>query len=278
MASLQELRKRLKSIRTTGQLAAAMRTAATAKYARLGKLRADFTPYAEACRDMLAQLGGSGVPHPEDAEMPGRDCVIVLGGNRGMCGGFNAELTRFLDAELQKFDDPIVLVCGRKPAAHLRERGVTAEEFSVSDVPAYDEIKSAADRLLSLYGAGEAGRVFAVWQRFGNMLTQIPTARRLLPEEDEARETGTDAPLLYLPDRETIGAQLAISCFEAQLFGLAVECALGAQAATLMAMRSACDNADEAAADLEVRINRRRQAEVTSGVIETASGNIHTDT
>ena len=273
MASLQELRKRLRSIQSTGQLAGAMRTAATAKYARVSRVREEFSPYADACRDMLRMLGSGGIAR-ECGAPSDRACFVVFGGNRGLCGGFNAELIRFLDAALENCaETPLLLVCGKKAAAHLRERGVPFEEYSVSDVPSYDEIKPVAARLRSAYVTGEAGRVTVLYQSFKNMLTQLPAAERLLPGEEA--EGAEEAPLLlFLPDRETIGGQLAVSCLDARLFGLALENASGAQAATIMAMRSACDNAAESAANLEITINRRRQAEVTSSVIETASGSL----
>lgn len=273
MAGLQELRKRLRSIQTTGQLAGAMRTAATAKYARLGKARGDFAPYAEACREMLRTLGGAGIACGGDRSAP-RDCVIVMGGNRGMCGGFNAELMRLLDEELAGLCDPVILVCGRKAAAHLREKGVSFTEWPVSDVPRYEEVKAVSEKARGLFAAGEVTGVYVVFQRFQNMLTQIPEVRKILPEEAGSEEIPEpETRPLMLPDRETIGGTLAVSCFDAQLFETALENALGAQAATLMAMRSACDNAEAAASELEIAINRRRQAEVTSSVIETASGN-----
>lgn len=272
MAGLHELRKRLRSIRTTGQLAGAMRTAATAKYAKLTKARGDFAPYAEACCEMLRTLGGAGTVSAAEAAVP-RDCVIVMSGNRGLCGGFNAELLRLLGERLPGFRDPILLVCGKKAAAHLREKGIDFAEYPVSDVPRYEEVRAVSERARALYGAGEVSGVFVVYQRFRNMLTQIPEAVRILPEDDGGESGGEDVQLLFLPDRDTIGAALAVSCFDAQLYDMALENALGAQAATLMAMRSACDNAEAAASDLEIMINRRRQAEVTSSVIETAAGN-----
>ena len=271
MASLQELRKRLRSIQSTGQLASAMRTASTAKYARVSRAREDFTPYAEACRDMLRMMGGGGVSRETDADDDGRECIVVFSGNRGLCGGFNAELLRFLDERIAAADDPLLLVCGRKAAAHLREQGVPFEEFEASDLPTYEEIHPLAERLRRAYVSGEAATVTVVYQFFKNMLTQIPRAERILPEED-SRERGEDDSLLYLPDRDTIAEQLAVSCLDAEVYEFALVNASGAQAATIMAMRNACDNAQASAAELEITINRRRQAEVTSSVIETASG------
>jgi len=272
MASLQELRKRLRSIQSTGQLAGAMRTAATAKYAKVSRVRDEFTPYARACRDMLRLLGAAGIEREAELTAP-RDCLVILGGNRGLCGGFNAELLRYLDEELKKHESPLLLVCGRKAALYLRERGVPFEDYPLSDVPTYDEIRPLVKRLRELYVTGKVERVLVVYQSFRNMLTQIPATEQLLPESEPDGEESYTQPL-FLPDRETIGAQLAVSCVDAQMFDLALENSAGAQAATIMAMRSACDNAEASAADLAITINRRRQAEVTSSVIETASGSV----
>ena len=273
MAGLQELRKRLRSIRSTGQLAGAMRTAATAKYARLNRVRGDFSPYAQACEDMLRHLGGSGIRR-ETEEIRRRDAVVLMSSNRGLCGGFNAELFRyFSQREAQGEEPPLLLVCGKKAAAWLREQGLEAEEHLLSDVPSFDETKALSHRLRELYMTGEAERILVIYQSFHNMLTQVPTQRQILPGP-QLREGKPDLELLYLPDRETIGEQLAVSCMDTAVHNLALENAAGAQAATLVAMRSACDNAEASAAKLEITINRRRQAEVTASVIETAAGNL----
>ena len=273
MAGLQELRKRLRSIRSTGQLAAAMRTAATAKYARLNRVRGEFSPYARACEDMLHHLGSAGVRR-ETEEIRRRDAVVLMSSNRGLCGGFNAELFRFFAQREQHGEEPpLLLVCGKKAAGWCREQGLETEEHILSDVPDYAEAKALAERLRELYVTGQAERILVVYQSFHNMLTQVPAERQLLPEPGLTAGTA-DRQLLSLPDRETIGDSLAVSCMDAAVYGLALENAAGAQAATLVAMRSACDNAEASAAKLEITINRRRQAEVTASVIETASGNL----
>ena len=272
MATLQELRKRLRSIQSTQQLASAMRTASTVKFSKVNRIHGNFGPYAKACRDMLAHLGSAGIPR-ETEDVSSRDAVVVFSGNRGLCGAFNTELFRFLDQTLADMDSPLLLASGRKAASHLRELGRVYEEFPLPDVPDYQDIKPLANRIRSLYTSGQANRVLAVYQHYENTLIQKPQLRQLLPESGipEGRD---DASLLYFPDRATIGAQLAVSCLDAQVFDLAMENASGAQAETLVAMSSACDNAEATAADLEITINRRRQAEVTASVLETATGNL----
>lgn len=273
MASLHALRKRLRSIRSTEQLASAMRTAATAKYARVNKVRAEYAPYADACRDMLSLLGDAGIARHTEA-VPNRRAYILLSSNRGLCGGFHAELFRFFADILAKEDSaPLLLSGGRKAASHLKEKYGDAEVFPVSDIPTFEEARALSERVRSLYESGEVSEVHIVYQRFRNMLIQTPAVQRLLPGSGE--KGAEDENLLYLPDRAAISERLAISCLDAQIYSLLLENASGAQAATLMAMRSACDNAAETAAKLEISINRQRQAQVTASVIETASGNLH---
>ena len=270
MAGLQELRKRLRSIRSTGQLAGAMRTAATAKYARLNRVRGDFSPYAQACEDMLRHLGGSGIRR-ETEEIRRRDAVVLMSSNRGLCGGFNAEFLRFAEPLLRgEAQSTLLLVGGRHTAGALRELGFTPEEFPLSDVPAYGEIHAIAERAKALYTSGKAESVLVLYQRFQNMMLQIPARQQLLPEEGAA--AGAGEPPLLLPDADTIRAGLGESDMEGRIYSLALENAAGAQAATVMAMRSAGENAQNTARELELTINRRRQAGVTASVIETASG------
>jgi len=271
MAGLQELRKRLRSVQATGQLSAAMSTAATAKYAKVSRVRGDFDAYAQECERMLALLGSRGLPRAA-AETAKRDCLVILGGNRGLCGGFNLELLRFLEDMLSGAETPPLLICcGKIASAWLREKGLAAEEILLPDVPAYSDVRALSDRLRQVYDRGEAERVIALYQHFQNMMVQKPQTAQLLPPPESPAASGEDS-VLYLPDRESISAQLAEQCFHARVFSLALENAAGAQAATVLAMRSASDNAEKSAAELQITINRRRQAEVTSGVIETASG------
>jgi F-type H+-transporting ATPase subunit gamma len=273
MAGLQQLRKRLKSIRSTGQLAEAMRTASTIKYTRVSKARAEFTPYAEGSAAMLSQLGRFGICREAD-NVKTQNCLVLFGSNRGLCGGFNGELFRFLDTVLaEEKEKPLLISCSRKASAYCREHGLEFEEQALSDVPTYEETHALCERLSTLYTTGEVNAVRLVYQSYQNMLMQTPVDRQILPDPDIHEGENTDG-ILYLPSSAAIGSRLAVTCLNNEVFAVALDNASGAQAATLMAMRSACDNAAKSAASLETTINRRRQAEVTASVIEIASGNL----
>lgn len=273
MAGLRELRKRLKSIRTTGQLAGAMRTAAAAKYSRLTAALSGCAPYAAACQKMLAQAGYTALTRAADAGK-GRPCLVVLSGNRGLCGGFNTELTSFFSSLCgETTQPPLLIACGKIAAAYCAEKGLaTKQTFPLSDIPSFTEAQALSGCVRALYESGEAASIVFVYQKFVNMLTQTPVRRQLLPPPEDG-ERAENADTLFLPDHETVRSSLAATCLDAEIYAMALENAAGAQAATLMAMRSAYDNATESAAKLEITINRRRQAEVTASVIETASEN-----
>ena len=256
MAGLQQLRKRLKSIRATGQLAEAMRTAATIKYSRVSKVREEFTPYAGGSADMLSLLGRFGICREADRISP-KNCLVLFGSNRGLCGGFNAELFRFVDRALAAEDEtPHIISCSRKASAYLREHSLAYEEFILSDVPDYEETHALCEHLKKLYTTGAVNRVRLIYQSYRNMLSQEPTDRQILPDP-ESHKTANPDGILYLPSPAAIGARLALTCLNNEVFAAALDNASGAQAATLMAMRSACDSATESAAKLETTINRR---------------------
>ena len=289
MPSLRDLKKRLQSVKTTGQLAGAMRTAATAKYARAsGKLTA-FAPYAGAARELAALAeaaadGGRAKPQrkrprgdePSAEATPSKPAIVLLSGNRGLCGGYNHELFNYFSEVLKRCPEPrMIITCGRMAKEFCEGRGMELyRSFTLSDVPTFDEARTIACALRELYGAGEVSSVDIVYQRFVNMLKQQPDMRRFLPltegdgEEAEAPEGDT----LFIPDAETVRKLLADRFLAIDLYSLLLSCASGAQAATLMAMRSAYDNANASAKQLEMSINRLRQAKVTESVIETSSG------
>lgn len=272
MAALRELRKRLKSVRATGQLAGAMRTVAAAKFSRANAARTAGEPYVALCRELVALAGAPAPEEPAAGVAAGPRCAVLLSSNRGLCGGFNTELMAlFFERYRQADPRPLVIACGRMAAAFCREKGIPVErEFTLSDIPTFAETHALTACLRRLYEDGAVSGVDLYCQRYGNMLRQTPACEPLLPPEAGEEGCAHDG-FLFLPDRETVSALLARRGLDEAVFSLALEHAAGAQAATLMAMRNAFDNAEQSALELETTINRRRQAQVTASIIETAA-------
>ncbi len=270
MASLRELRKHLKSINTTEQLAGAMKTVSAAKFSRISAVLEGYKPYADACRDMMERFGTSLAEVLPCKNPDAPDCYVVIAGNRGLCGGYNILLLDYADEILSNAERPYRLIaCGKMAASHYEK---TADEvFLFPDVPDYDACMSFCEHLRTAYTAGEISSVHLIYQSFVNMLTQTPVTYRLLPLSDapvgwELSEDDT----LYVPDRATVLKSACLNCVNSALYSIILESSAGAQAATLMAMRSAYDNAQESSAALETVISRKRQSEVTASVLETA--------
>ncbi len=277
MASLRELRKHLASVEMTGQMAGAMKTAAAVKFSRVSAVMETFSAYASACSALRERFGaalGTVLP-PANPDAP--PCYVLLGANRGLCGGYNIELYDYADRILSEAGERILIAAGRHAAAHFRERGGEPEAvFELPDAPAPSDAEPILDAALDLYREGRASSVVLVWQRFVNTLTQVPSSFVLLPLDKTGGETGgrdTAPEPLYLPDRETVLLTAAEACVRAEFLTRVFEASAGHQAATLTTMRSACDNAEETAAALTADISHKRQSEVTSSVIETSGGN-----
>lgn len=269
MATLRELRKRLKSIRTTGQLAGAMRTVATAKYAKVSAVKYGFTRYASRLAE--AELTAGSVPREDmpEASEKGKPVYVLMSGNRGLCGGYNHELFQFFTSIIKEEEEPLIVTCGRMARDFCSEKKLPViREFPVSDVPSFGEARDASVFLTELFDKGFASEVIFISQRFYNMLRQKPEKLRFLPAEEGADE-GPTGETLFIPDRETVVRELRPLTLAAKTYDVLLGVASGAQAATLMAMRSAYDNAETSSQSLETAINRMRQAQVTAEMIET---------
>ena len=280
MASLRELRKHLASVEMTGQMAGAMKTAAAVKFSRISAVMETFSVYAAACarlRDRFGDELGTVLPAENPAAPP---CYVILGANRGLCGGYNIELYEYADSLLRDAGDFRLIVTGRHAAAHFRDRGTEPDAvFTLPDSPEPADAEPVLEAALTLYREGQVSSVVLVWQRFVNTLNQLPSSFVLLPvntvrEHSEAGETDfLRHPPLYVPDRTTVLHAAAEACVRTDFISRVLEAGAGHQAATLITMRSACDNAEETAAALTADISHKRQSEVTSSVIETSGGN-----
>ncbi len=265
MATLSDLQKRLRGIQTICQLAGAMRTVSSAKLARLNAVNYAFSPYAQGCRDLLRASGAAISPAAGGED---KTLIVLLSGNRGLCGSYHNELFAFLHS-LPEAGDALYITAGNMASAHLKERGIPIlEEYPISDVPEYSQAEAIADRILSMYTSGAVNRVLFVYSESVNALVQRPGCQELLP----GQASGETQDLLWLPDPNTVHQGLAEFCLYAQVYSLLLNSAMGVQGATLTSMRSAYDNGKESAMELETAIHRQRQTKVTASVIETSSG------
>ena len=269
MAALQVLRKRYKSIQATADMCSAMKTASSVKYAKISKVLANIEAYSRACDDTLALFGDAVLSRRTETVKPG-NCLVLISNNRGFCGGFNGELHRFFESKLAEEQlPPQLIVFGQKGAAFCKGKGIDFESMPLEDIPSYSDAEALTAKLFELYASGEVNKVILIYQHFENMMTQTPTAETILPHPHS--NDAEEKEMLFLPDRQTALQTPAMYCLINSVYGILLGHCAGIQAATSIAMRSACDNADKSLEKLEILINRIRQSEVTNSVIETSS-------
>lgn len=270
MSGIPILKKKLKSIRATGKLSRAMKTVSAVKFSRLNTLCKTYSLYAEQYRFFYQESAPFNASDTESTYADA-DCVIVMGSNRGFCGGFNIDIISFARDVLSHMEHPFHLIaCGAQAARMLTEScRVPDAQFIWDDIPSFSECDSLTAYLSDLIGDKKDFRVKVIYPKYHNTMSQVPKAE-LLTLNGKTLSSENDG-ILWIPDRNTVLSNILKNGFRTLLYGMILETALGAQAATLMTMRSAYDTAEEYCDALEREIHRKRQSEVTADVIETSS-------
>ena len=292
MASLKDMRNRIASVKATRKITKAMQMVAAAKLRRAQEAATAARPYAERMDRVLANLNKR-VVNKEGASPllvgTGKDDVhmlVVMTAERGLCGGFNANIAKLAraDAIRLRADGKTVKIVtvGRKGADNLRRdlgrsiverrdlRGVRQVSFS--------DAEEIAKKLLAMFEAGEFDVATLYFAEFKSVIAQKPTALQLipakLPEEKvaPADKATAEAVYEYEPDEETILGYLLTRNIATQLFRGLLENAASEQGARMSAMDSATRNAGEMINKLTIKYNRQRQANITKELIEIISG------
>lgn len=266
MPTVQSLKKKLNTIRSTTKLTRAMKTASTVKYAKISGIYAEYEKYAGEYLNLYRKHRGefNSVYPCVNADAP--CCYVVIASNRGMCGSFNTELFTFFSGLEEK---GIIISCGKKAEEYFERKGIKTEKnFVFDDMPSHEQVKELFQYICTMLADGKISSVKTVYPKYTNMIKQKPVCRDLFTFDEGKIESNE---LIFVPDRETVIKNTAEKIFLSVLYKRVLETALGAQAATLTTMRSAYDTACEYSAKLETEMNRKRQSQVTADVIEISS-------
>lgn len=267
MPSIQSLKKQLRGIRSTQKLTKAMKTIATVKFSKLNTAYNQYSEYGRQCKKMFDLYSQSFVDSICKADSDAPVAVIVMASNKGLCGSFNSELLNFAHEELSKFENYVLIACGKKAINFFKSKKIPLEkEYILSDIPSYEESSLIIDELSALRKCGKVSDVYLIYPKYTNIMRQTPVTHELF----SSKNNDDNDSVLFVPDRNTIVEKTAKTVFHAMFFGYVLESALGAQAATLMTMRAAYDTATQYRFLLESLINRKRQSAVTADVIETS--------
>ena len=290
MASVQDIKRRVRSVRNTWKITKAMELVAAARLRR-AQMRIDaMRPYADRMLELVsgtARAAGSVRAIPLLQRRDVRTVAIVpLTGDRGLAGPFNGQIMRralALERDLRGEGAEIRwLVTGKKGRSSLsfRRYELTAAWTGFSDRPAYTDAQAIAHRLAELYTAGEIDRAVVVYNQFVSPLVQRVTEQDVLPiSEDLFRRDGDDrsrdaltGDFIYEPEPEEILARLVPVYLETELYRALLESAASELGARMSAMRNATKNAGELIDRLTLEMNRARQAEITQEILEVVAG------
>ena len=293
MASLQDLRRRISSVRNTRKITKALELVAGARLRRAQTRSEEMRPYADRMQELMIGTARAASSFRNLALLQQRDEVrrvafVAVTGDRGLAGPFNGqvlrrafELERHARAEGQEV---AWLVVGRKGASTLRFRRyeLTGQWAGFSEKPTYHDAQAIGHRLAELYEAEEVDRVVLVYNRYESALVQRVTTTDLLPirEEvlvgEEAAETeehgGVRGDFIYEPEPEEILQRLLPVYLETEIYRALLESAAAFLASQMTAMRNASKNAGELIDSLTLSLNRARQAEITQEILEVVAG------
>ena len=211
-----------------------------------------------------------------------RIAVATITADRGLAGGFNAQvLRRTVRLRDDLSGEKVQVASGRKAVSFFRFRGVELKETytGFSDSPTYEKAREIGQALVGLFDDEEADEVYLVYNRFETALTQRPVVTRLLPvaqeeEEDDGEDNnGSDASYFeYVPDAETVLKKLVPRYVETMIWQALLESSAGEHGARMTAMKNATDNANDLASNLTLQMNKARQSQITQEILEIVSG------
>lgn len=287
MATGKEIRGKIKNFESTKKITKAMEMISVSKMRKAQERMRAARPYAEKVRDIAANLGQANPEyvHPfmksNDAKVAG---FIVVTTDKGLCGGLNTNILRAVTNKLRELQgqgqSAEVVAIGGKGLGFLSRIGakVVSHVTQLGDKPHLDKLIGPVKVLLDAYQRGEVNAVYVCYTKFINTMRQEPVVQQLLPLsqqqlEAEAKESGAHSwDYIYEPDAQSVIDDLLVRYVEALVYQSVAENMASEQAARMVAMKAATDNAGNVISELKLVYNKTRQAAITKELSEIVSG------
>jgi F-type H+-transporting ATPase subunit gamma len=291
MATVQDIKRRVRSIRNTRKITRALELVAAAKLKRAQSRIEDMRPYADRMLELMAGTARAstsirGLPLLQTHEPEQTVAIVPLTGDRGLAGAFNSQILRralALERRLRGEGKQVRWVgVGRRGVGSLRFRRLelAGEFIGFTDQPRYADAQAIAHRVAELYTEGEVDRVIVVYNHFESALVQTVTEQQILPlsegllesDEEERHDDAMRGDFIFEPEPEQILERLLPVYVETELYRALLESAASEHGARMTAMRNASKNAGELIDTLTLAMNRARQAEITQEILEVVAG------
>jgi F-type H+-transporting ATPase subunit gamma len=286
MATQQDIKRRIRSVNNTKKITKAMELVAASRLRRAQARIEALRPYADRMQQLMVDVAAATAEIGDQPLLQRREvrrvAVVALTGDRGLAGGFNANVVRRSLEMARDYRasgcEVTWLVIGRRGASSLRFRRqeIATAYTGITDRPSYPDAQAVAKRVSELYAASEIDRVMLVYNHFISPLTQRLDELELLPVPETAL-TGEEAvkiegSYIYEPDAKVILSELIPTYLEITIFRSMLESTASEHGARMTAMRNASDNAGSLIDQYTLQMNRARQAEITQEILEVVAG------
>ncbi len=289
MAKARALDKRRKSIKNIRKITRTMELIATARFKKAMDRAHAATAYTQRITALVADLAKSGleVSHPllEARDETKHALLLVITGNRGLCGGYNSNVQRAALARYRELKVSVpqttLEISGKRGIASFKFREIVPDESFThfEDKPSYEQVELLANRYLDDFATGKIDRLDVAYTRFEGIARQAATVETLLPlgslagtnADAETPSTG-ETQYEFLPSAQSILEEVVPASFKVKLFKCFLDAAVSEQIARMVAMKAATENADKIIKKLSMTYNRARQSQITGEIMEVLGG------
>ncbi|MSR43978.1 MAG: ATP synthase F1 subunit gamma [Phycisphaerales bacterium] len=295
MAQIREIKKRMVAVRTIQRITKTMQMIATAKFTAALQRSKATRPYTQRIRELVAEVAAAAgdVVNPllggrvlgGGGKAVGKEVLLVVSSDRGLCGAYNGSVLRTAMAEIRRRRaekrEMIVETAGKKAVSYFRFQKIdVAERHAFGDKPSFAEVAALADRYMADYTAGKVDAVYVAYMRFVSTSRQVPEIMQLLPLvqvlpvalQGGQAVKGATTVYEYRPSAEALLNELLPKSVKVSLFQAMNDAIVSENVMRMVAMKAATDNAGGLGRTLKRNFNRARQAKITTELTEIVSG------
>ena len=277
MASLQDIRRRIKSLKSIQQITNAMNMVATSRLRKAKEAAVANKPYADKMAQVVSDIAANAgdFSHPLlEVRQEGKKLILVMASDKGLAGAYASNAFKEAVAGIEDKSNTEIVAVGRKTDAFFRNRDyeVAKSYIGISERPSYDDAKEIAVDLISRFVSGEVKEISMVYTRFVSAISCVPETVQLLPFGNLAGQGGTHAEYIYEPDAQSVLGYMLPQYLVTTIYAALLQAAASELSSRMNAMSNATDNAQELIAKLDLHYNKVRQAGITREITEIVGG------
>ncbi len=282
MASMRDIKRRRSSIQSTGQITKAMKLVSTVKLQKAKGRAEESKPYFNHLYQTISAIFAKASPEVRakytSHKSGAKKAIIVLTSNRGLAGGYNANVVKMvMNCGIPK-EELLIYAVGRKGRDTLRRRGyeIVKDYSEAMNSPLYSDASDISQDVMEAFEEGVIGEIYIAFTVFRNTVSQIPTMLKLMPTDDKLGDgmenDGAAALMNFEPGAEETLRMIIPKYVSGEIYGAMVESLASENGARMQAMDNATNNADEMISKLSLQYNRARQSSITQELTEIIAG------